>query len=132
MATTNNKKVRLVGLISIILGAIFVVAGVVTWGAVTSQLAAENITVSKDAPILAGQPVNDPITAYIQAGVINLLDPRVIVLGGGLSNNPRILPGVRANLERYTVAKDLRTQLVFAAHGDASGVRGAAWLGEHL
>jgi fructokinase len=62
------------------------------------------------------------------AGVINLLDPRVIVLGGGLSNNPRILRGVRANLERYTVAKDLRTQLVRAAHGDASGVRGAAFL----
>ena len=71
MATTNNKKVRLVGLISIILGAIFVVAGVVTWGAVTSQLAAENITVSGDAPIMAGQPVNDPITAFVQAGVIN-------------------------------------------------------------
>jgi fructokinase len=62
------------------------------------------------------------------AGVINLLDPRVIVLGGGLSNNAWILPGVRANLERYTVAKDLLTQLVRAVHGDASGVRGAAFL----
>jgi fructokinase len=62
------------------------------------------------------------------AGVINLLDPRVIVLGGGLSNNERIFAGVRSNWERYTVAKDLRTQLVKAKHGDASGVRGAAFL----
>ncbi|HVZ72687.1 MAG TPA: ROK family protein [Polyangia bacterium] len=62
------------------------------------------------------------------AGVINLLDPNVIVLGGGLSNNARIFGGVRARWERYTVAKDLQTKLVRAAHGDASGVRGAAWL----
>jgi fructokinase len=62
------------------------------------------------------------------AGVINLLDPRAIVLGGGVSNNARIFAGVRAVWERYTVAKELRTELVRAAHGDASGVRGAAFL----
>jgi fructokinase len=62
------------------------------------------------------------------AGVINLLDPRAIVLGGGVSNNVRIFANVPALLERYTVAKDLRTQLVRAVHGDASGVRGAAFL----
>jgi fructokinase len=62
------------------------------------------------------------------AGVINLLDPRCIVLGGGVSNNARIFTNVPRLLERYTVAKDLQTQLVPAAHGDASGVRGAAWL----
>ena len=62
------------------------------------------------------------------AGVINLVDPRAIVLGGGVSNNTRIFAGVRAVWERYTVAKELRTQLVRAVHGDASGVRGAAWL----
>src|SRR5450432_501924 len=62
------------------------------------------------------------------AGVINLLDPRAIVLGGGVSNNTRVFAGVRLVWERYTVAKDLRTQLVRAVHGDASGVRGAAWL----
>jgi fructokinase len=62
------------------------------------------------------------------AGVINLLDPRAIVLGGGVSNNARLFANVPALCERYTVAKDLRTQIVRAAHGDASGVRGAAWL----
>jgi fructokinase len=62
------------------------------------------------------------------AGVVNLLDPRAIVLGGGVSNNPRIFANVPKLLERYTVAKDLQTRLVRAAHGDASGVRGAAFL----
>jgi fructokinase len=62
------------------------------------------------------------------AGVINLIDPRVIVVGGGVSNNVRIFENVPRIWERYTVAKDLRTRLVHAAHGDASGVRGAAYL----
>jgi fructokinase len=62
------------------------------------------------------------------AGVINLLDPRAIVLGGGVSNNVRIFENVPRVWERYTVAKDLRTQLLRARHGDASGVRGAAFL----
>jgi fructokinase len=62
------------------------------------------------------------------AGVINLLDPHVIVLGGGVSNNTRIFDNVPKLWERFTAAKDLRTRLVRAAHGDASGERGAAWL----
>jgi len=62
------------------------------------------------------------------ASVINLIDPRVIVLGGGVSNNARIFTNVPKLLERHTVAQGLRTKLVHAAHGDASGVRGAAWL----
>ena len=62
------------------------------------------------------------------AGVVNLLDPRAIVLGGGVSNNARIFTNLEPLMERYTVAKDLQTQIVRAAHGDASGVRGAAWL----
>jgi fructokinase len=62
------------------------------------------------------------------AGVINLVDPRVIVLGGGVSNNARIFRMVPSMWEHYTVAKDLRTTLVKARHGDASGVRGAARL----
>jgi len=62
------------------------------------------------------------------AGVINLIDPHVIVLGGGVSNNPRIFENVPRLWERYTAAKGLRNRLVRAEHGDASGVRGAAWL----
>jgi fructokinase len=62
------------------------------------------------------------------AGVINLIDPHVIVLGGGVSNNLRIFDNVPRLWPAFTVAKDLRTRLVRAQHGDASGVRGAAWL----
>jgi fructokinase len=62
------------------------------------------------------------------AGVINLLDPRAIVLGGGVSNNARLFTNLPALCERYTVAKDLQTRIVPATHGDASGVRGAAFL----
>lgn len=62
------------------------------------------------------------------AGVINLIDPRAIVLGGGLSDISSLYRNVLPLCERYTVAKDLRTQLVRAKHGDASGARGAAWL----
>ncbi|MES1158226.1 MAG: ROK family protein [Haliangium ochraceum] len=62
------------------------------------------------------------------ASVINMVDPRAIVLGGGVSNNARLFAHVPLLLERYTVAKNLATRVVPAAHGDASGVRGAAWL----
>jgi predicted NBD/HSP70 family sugar kinase len=62
------------------------------------------------------------------AGVINLIDPHVIVLGGGVSNNLRIFENVPKLWESFTAAKGLRTRLVRAQHGDASGVRGAAWL----
>jgi fructokinase len=62
------------------------------------------------------------------AMVINMLDPRAIVLGGGVSNNARIFRNVPGIWERWTVPRDLRTKLVPAAHGDASGVRGAALL----
>jgi fructokinase len=66
------------------------------------------------------------------AGVINLLDPDVIVLGGGLSNITRLYQHVprlwSAHIFSAGVADTARTPLVPARHGDASGVRGAAWL----
>jgi fructokinase len=62
------------------------------------------------------------------AMVINLVDPRAIVLGGGVSNNERIFRNLPPQLERYTVAKEVRTRIVRALHGDASGARGAAML----
>ena len=46
------------------------------------------------------------------ASVVNMLDPRAIVLGGGVSNNRRIFDNVPTLWERWTVPKDLRTQLV--------------------
>lgn len=62
------------------------------------------------------------------ATVINILDPDVIVLGGGVSNISRLYGNVPALLPRYVFSDSVRTKLVKAAHGDSSGVRGAAML----
>ena len=62
------------------------------------------------------------------AAVINVLDPDVIVLGGGLSNMPHLYEGVPRRWARYVFSDRVDTKLVRAQHGDSSGVRGAAWL----
>src|SRR3569623_1217183 len=62
------------------------------------------------------------------ATVINLLDPEVIVLGGGLSQITRLYSNVSRRWTDYVFSDRVDTQLVVARHGDASGVRGAAWL----
>jgi len=62
------------------------------------------------------------------AGVINLLDPDVIVMGGGASQIPRIYKNVPARLKEYVFGKEADTPMLPAKHGDSSGVRGAAWL----
>jgi fructokinase len=64
------------------------------------------------------------------ASVINLLDPHVIVLGGGLSNLPGLVAGVPALWARWVFSDRVDTKLALARHGDASGVRGAALLWE--
>jgi fructokinase len=60
--------------------------------------------------------------------VVNLLDPDVIVLGGGLSNLDRLYANVPPLLPRFVYSGTVETAIVRAAHGDASGVRGAAML----
>jgi len=62
------------------------------------------------------------------SSVINVLDPDVIVLGGGLSNVSRLYENVPALWGRYVFSDRVDTRLVPPAHGDSSGVRGAAWL----
>lgn len=62
------------------------------------------------------------------AGVINLLDPDVIVLGGGVSNLGAIYERVPALLPQFVFGGECDTPIVQARHGDSSGVRGAAWL----
>jgi fructokinase len=64
------------------------------------------------------------------ASVINLLDPDVIVLGGGLSNIERLYTSVPKRWGSFVFSDRVDTRLVRAAHGDSSGVRGAAWLWE--
>lgn len=62
------------------------------------------------------------------AHVINLLDPEVIVLGGGVSNIARLYENVPRLWGRYVFSDRVDTRLVPPMHGDSSGVRGAAWL----
>lgn len=62
------------------------------------------------------------------AGVVNILDPEVIVLGGGLSNLDRLYDTVPKIWTRYVFSDRVDTRLARHRHGDASGVRGAAWL----
>jgi fructokinase len=62
------------------------------------------------------------------AQVINLLDPSVIVLGGGLSNIDALYDELPRRWARWVFSDRADTPLRRAAHGDSSGVRGAAWL----
>lgn len=63
------------------------------------------------------------------AAVVNLLDPHVIVLGGGLSNMHELYERVPELMLRHVFSDQLNTRLLPARYGDSSGVRGAAWLG---
>ena len=62
------------------------------------------------------------------ATVINILDPHVIVLGGGLGNMNRLYRAVPALWGEYVFSDRVATRLLPPRHGDSSGVRGAAWL----
>lgn len=79
-------------------------------------------------------PCNKSLARYEErlaralAGVINLLDPDVIVLGGGLSNIARLYETVPRLWPRYVFSDQIVTRLVPPQFGDSSGVRGAAWL----
>ena len=62
------------------------------------------------------------------AVVVDIVDPDVVVLGGGLSNIDFLYGAVRSKLIAYVFSDVARTQIVKNKHGDSSGVRGAAWL----
>ncbi len=62
------------------------------------------------------------------AQIINTMDPDAVVLGGGLSQIPELYTQVAPLLERHSFTRPIRTPIRPAMHGDASGVRGAAWL----
>jgi fructokinase len=94
-------------------------------------LDAHDIVAAADAGNPAAQQA---VTLYCDqlarglASVINLLDPHVIVLGGGLSNIAALYAQVPPLLQRYVFSDQVNTRLLPAKHGDSSGVRGAAWL----
>ena len=83
---------------------------------------------------LGDAPAERTIAAYEDrlaralAHVINILDPDVIVLGGGLSKISRWYESVPSLWDRYVFSDVVETRLSPPKHGDSSGVRGAAWL----
>lgn len=66
--------------------------------------------------------------------VVNILDPEIIVLAGGVSNISRLYSNVKNIWNKYIIStdEDVVTPIVQAKHGDSSGVRGAAWLWPEL
>ncbi|HEY9545858.1 MAG TPA: ROK family protein, partial [Solimonas sp.] len=83
---------------------------------------------SGDATAQASVERYEQRLARALAHVINVLDPQVIVLGGGLSSLRRLYRTVPGFWKPWIFSDDIRTRLVQAQFGDASGVRGAAWL----
>jgi fructokinase len=83
---------------------------------------------------LGDERCRDTMTRYADrmaralAGIINVLDPDVIVLGGGVSNIASLYKDVPLFWGQYVFSDRVDTKLVRARHGDSSGVRGAAWL----
>ncbi|WP_240916171.1 hypothetical protein [Sanguibacter sp. HDW7] len=71
MNANVKKSVSIVAILSFVAGAVLIVAGGVVWGMISSQLKAEEITISADADMLAGKKVAGPFTAFAQAEVIN-------------------------------------------------------------
>jgi fructokinase len=95
-----------------------------------------SLAATGDAAALATLERHASRLARALAGVINLLDPDIVVLGGGLSLMPHLLRRVPQLWGDWVVSggvrEPVRTRLAPSAHGDASGVRGAAWLGRAL
>ena len=70
MTAGHPGRVRVLGLLIVIAGVVLVIGGGVTWFAVRAQLADENITVSQDASMFAGDEVDGPFSAYSEANTI--------------------------------------------------------------
>jgi fructokinase len=85
---------------------------------------------ARDIAVLDGEAVDRYIErlARALASVVNVLDPDVIVLGGGLSNIDRLYTDAPRLWTRYIFSDHVATRLARHLHGDSSGVRGAAWL----
>ena len=81
-AMPSTGPLRVLSIIVIAAGAIFVIAGVVTWFIVRDQLADEKIVVSDDAPFLGGDDVDGPFSAYAEAEAIN---DHALEASGGLT-----------------------------------------------
>ena len=71
-SNSGSGSAKWISIVVMVVGALMVIAGAVTYGQVSSTLSAENITVSEDANCLAGQSVAGPFAAYCEADIINV------------------------------------------------------------
>ena len=98
-----------------------------TYRDLTGNIAAgEELVERSDADPALG--LYTSMLARALAAVVNVLDPDVIVFGGGVSTLDHIYKNLRSRLKDYAFSSDGETEVRRAVHGDASGVRGAAWL----
>ena len=93
-----------------------------------TALSTQDVVAARDAGSEAALARYEERLARALAHVVNIVDPDVIVLGGGLSNVERWYKTVPRLWGRWIFSDQVDTQLVRHAHGDSSGVRGAAWL----
>ena len=98
-----------------------------TGEAATSRVLVSRAESGDAAAVAALERYHDRLARSL-ASVINVLDPDVIVLGGGMSNLPTLAESVLPRLPKYVFSDSVLTRVVCNKHGDSSGVRGAAWL----
>lgn len=103
-------------------------------GGNASLTAQEIVRLAAEGDTLAEQALQryESRLARALAHVINMLDPEVIVLGGGMSNIQRLYESVPRLWGAYVFSDHVSTRLVPPQFGDSSGVRGAAWLGAQI
>lgn len=98
-----------------------------TGAAVKAEHIAERADRGEEAALASFDAYQDRLARAL-ASVVNLFDPDVIVLGGGVSNVKRIYDGLAERVERHAFSDAIDTKILPNRHGDAGGVRGAAWL----
>ena len=92
------------------------------------EATAVDVAARRDAASVATLELYALQLARALAQIVNVIDPDVVVLGGGLSNIASVCETVPRLWQRYVFSARVATRLERAQHGDASGVRGAAWL----
>jgi fructokinase len=98
------------------------------WGKKIDSEAIAQQASARAAEATATLEIYESLMARALALVINILDPEIIVLGGGVSNIGRLYEHVPKLWGAHCFSDEITTSLVQARYGDASGVRGAAWL----
>jgi fructokinase len=104
-------------------------SGFERWSGMSGEAADEAVRAG-DAKARAALDLLADRIARGLAVVIDIIDPDVIVFGGGLSNIEPLYPSVRGKLIAHVFSDVVKTKVVKNKHGDSSGVRGAAWLFE--